>query len=213
MVSIEPTPDTHSPTTLAHRFAKQASHCGWAISTRHQQLTPPPPDPTEGADAISVASIESSTSDQGGARLMQRFHSLRNSMETMMEKLTRDSARGLDFLAGLRRNAAQDASTEMRRFVERFQSEARTASAQRQSELVIAFYEVGSPVSFAARPACASFPGPARVPLSLVPASLRPRPHTVPRRWRLPWRRLFPDLAYILLPCFPTLPASRFSSS
>ena len=27
------------------------------------------------------------------------------------------------------------------------------------------------------------------------------------------WRRLFPDLAYILLPCFPTLPASRFSSS
>lgn len=98
---------------------------------------------TEGAaDAISVASMESGASDQGAARLLQRFHSLRNSMESMMDKLTRDSARGLDFLSNLRRPAAQDASTEMRRFIERFQSEVRTATPKRQSELVIGFYEV-----------------------------------------------------------------------
>jgi hypothetical protein len=96
--------------------------------------------------------MESGASDQGAARLLQRFHSLRNSMESMMDKLTRDSARGLDFLSNLRRPAAQDASTEMRRFIERFQLEARTATSKRQSELVIGFYEVGDGNNLRRRP-------------------------------------------------------------
>lgn len=59
-----------------------------------------------------------------------------------MDKLSRDSLRTLDFLAGVRRGAAQDAAAEMRRFVDRFATEGCGARPDVQSGLVVGFYQV-----------------------------------------------------------------------
>eukprot|EP00049_Salpingoeca_infusionum_P003724 m.70137 g.70137 ORF g.70137 m.70137 type:complete len:449 (-) comp12249_c3_seq1:441-1787(-) len=73
--------------------------------------------------------------------MKERLMTLRSGFEAMLDKLTRDSASGIDFLAPLKKAAQQDVAAQLRTFIDRFDDEGPTLSVTSQSELVQQFYQ------------------------------------------------------------------------
>eukprot|EP01147_Barroeca_monosierra_P000656 gene656-3964_t len=76
------------------------------------------------------------------ASVSDRFKGFRSNLDAMIEKLLRDSAKGIDFLAKLRNREAQEIAAQLKKFITKFEAEGETMDVQNQSKAVKDFFKV-----------------------------------------------------------------------
>ncbi|EGD80816.1 hypothetical protein PTSG_01402 [Salpingoeca rosetta] len=79
---------------------------------------------------------------QQQATVKDKIKGFRSSLEAMMDKLMRDSSHGIDFLANLKKPAAQDVADQLKRFITKFEAEGDTMTPKQQIQSVQNFYQV-----------------------------------------------------------------------